>query len=217
MIIVVVEIWASNQQSILLDLLGTGPRTIKGRPAQANRNKGPGRGRSKLLRRDDQTKAMTADGVMGRVRGSRRDPRKDEYGKISRRCRRHNWKDFHLERFGRDLAEILSTLPRPRGSGELSGQYLGSWRADEHSDGVSGELSGDSLARSHGLILPRSRGFGDNVWHSNVEMELHRIDVWRCPLSPLGRGTWILIGEYFYSTSVAPLLEVSRWNSWDFE
>ncbi|GFS46471.1 proteasome alpha subunit F1 [Actinidia rufa] len=75
---VVVEIWASNQQSILLGFLGTGPRTIKGRPAQTNENKQPGRGRSKPLRRGDQTKVMTADGVMGRVRGSRRDPRKDE-------------------------------------------------------------------------------------------------------------------------------------------
>ncbi|GFY81117.1 hypothetical protein Acr_01g0009260 [Actinidia rufa] len=97
MFAVVVEIWASNQQSILLGFLGTGPRKIKGRPAQTNRNKGPGRGRSKPLRRGDQTKAMTEDGVMGRVRGSRRDPWKDEYGKISRRYRRHNWKGCHLE------------------------------------------------------------------------------------------------------------------------
>ncbi|GFY81089.1 hypothetical protein Acr_01g0008980 [Actinidia rufa] len=90
MMLVVVEIWASNQQSILLGLLGTGPRMLKGQPAQTNRNKGPGRGRSKPLRRGDQTKAMTADGVMGRVHGSRRDPRKDEYGKISRRYRRED-------------------------------------------------------------------------------------------------------------------------------
>ncbi|GFS29956.1 hypothetical protein Acr_00g0009330 [Actinidia rufa] len=61
---VVVKIWASNQQSILLGFLGTGPRTIKGRPAQTNRNKGPGRGRSKPLRRGDQTKAMTADRIL---------------------------------------------------------------------------------------------------------------------------------------------------------
>ncbi|GFY86119.1 hypothetical protein Acr_04g0008570 [Actinidia rufa] len=67
--------------------------------------------------------------------------------------------------------------------------------SDEYSDGGSGELSGDDLARFHGLVLPRSKRFGDSVWHSNVEME-HRINVWRCPLSPLGRGTWILIGEY---------------------
>ncbi|GFS30160.1 hypothetical protein Acr_00g0010510 [Actinidia rufa] len=78
---VVVEIWASNQQSILLGLLGTGPWVLKGRPAQTDRNKGPGRGRSKPLRRGDQTKMTTADVVMGRVRGSRRDPRKDEYGR----------------------------------------------------------------------------------------------------------------------------------------
>ncbi|GFY97417.1 hypothetical protein Acr_11g0017230 [Actinidia rufa] len=67
-------------------------------------------------------------------------------------------------------------------------QYPSSWRADEHSDGGSGELSGDDLAKFHGLVLPRSRGFEDSVWQSNV-MGLHGIDVWRCPLSPLGRGT----------------------------
>ncbi|GFY95021.1 hypothetical protein Acr_10g0004060 [Actinidia rufa] len=37
------------------------------------------------------------DRIMGRVHGSRRDPRKDKYGKISRRCRRFNWGDCHLE------------------------------------------------------------------------------------------------------------------------
>ncbi|PSS36302.1 Protein trichome birefringence-like [Actinidia chinensis var. chinensis] len=46
--------------SVLLGLLGTGPRILEGRPAQTNRSKGPGRGRSKLLRRGDQTKVMTA-------------------------------------------------------------------------------------------------------------------------------------------------------------
>ncbi|GFS42834.1 hypothetical protein Acr_00g0081960 [Actinidia rufa] len=177
---VVVEIWASNQQSILLDLLRTGPRKIKGRPAQANRNKGPGRGRSKPLRRDDQTKATTAgkiaqrrivecvqrveltferwgsglfiDGIMGCVHGLRRDPRKDKYGKISRRCRRFNWGDCHLE----GIPQVFYLAQGQRGVGTLA-----LWRADEHSDGGSGELSGDSLARSHGLVLPRSRGFGD--------------------------------------------------------
>ncbi|GFZ14277.1 hypothetical protein Acr_24g0004670 [Actinidia rufa] len=58
---------------------------------------------------------------------------------------------------------ILSTLSRPRARRR---QYPGSWRADEHSDGGSGELSGDDLARFHGLILPWSRGFGDGVWRS---------------------------------------------------
>ncbi|GFZ02216.1 hypothetical protein Acr_15g0008240 [Actinidia rufa] len=145
-------------QSILLGLLSTGSRILKGRPAQTNENKQPGRGRSKSLRRGDQTKAMTADGVMGRVRGSRRDPRKDEYGKISRRHRRHNWKYCHLERARRR-------------------QYFGSGRSDEYFEGGSGELSGDDLARFHGLVLPRSGGFGDGVRHSNV-MGLHGIDVW---------------------------------------
>ncbi|GFZ02177.1 hypothetical protein Acr_15g0007860 [Actinidia rufa] len=97
----------SEGWSILLGLLGTGSRILEGRPAQTNNNKQPGRGRSKPLRRGDQTKAMTAseraqrgvveyvertferwgsglfiDGVMGRVRGSRRYPRKDKYIKI---------------------------------------------------------------------------------------------------------------------------------------
>ncbi|GFY91373.1 hypothetical protein Acr_07g0015690 [Actinidia rufa] len=61
---------------------------------------------------------------------------------------------------------ILSALPRPRAR---RGQYPGPWRADEHSDGGSGELSGDSLARFHGLVLPRSRGFGDRVWRSKCD------------------------------------------------
>ncbi|GFZ19706.1 hypothetical protein Acr_28g0004110 [Actinidia rufa] len=77
-------------QSQLLGFLGTGPRTVKGRPAQTNRDEGPGRGRSKPLRRGDQTKAMTAD----------------------KRARRR-------------------------------------------------VVDGDDLARSHGLVLPRSRGFRD--------------------------------------------------------
>ncbi|GFY92469.1 hypothetical protein Acr_08g0008650 [Actinidia rufa] len=35
--------------------------------------------------------------------------------------------------------------------------------SNEYSDGGSGELSGDDLARFHGLVLPRSRGFGDKA------------------------------------------------------
>ncbi|GFS34135.1 hypothetical protein Acr_00g0032450 [Actinidia rufa] len=133
--------------------LGTRPRIIKGRPAQTNRNKGPGRGRSKPLRRGDQTKTMTVDGVMGRVRGSRRDPRKDEYGKISRRCRRHNWKDCHLERRGGDstlaLGELTSTpMVALASSVEIA------WR--------------DSVLIVR-LVLPRSRGFGDRVWRSKCD------------------------------------------------
>ncbi|GFY81733.1 hypothetical protein Acr_01g0015410 [Actinidia rufa] len=74
--------------------------------------------------------------------------------------------------FWRDLVEILSILPRPRARRR---QYPGSWRADEHSDGGSGKLSGDDLAKSHGLVLPRSRGFGDKhrlgrSWATSSEM-----------------------------------------------
>ncbi|GFS46092.1 hypothetical protein Acr_00g0100130 [Actinidia rufa] len=50
--------------NIARSLLGTGPRMLKGRPAQTNKSKGPGRGRSKPLRRGDQTKAMTADRIL---------------------------------------------------------------------------------------------------------------------------------------------------------
>ncbi|GFZ11302.1 hypothetical protein Acr_22g0007000 [Actinidia rufa] len=60
--------------------------------------------------------------------------------------------------FWRVLVEIPSILPRPMARRR---QYPSSWRADEQSDGGSGELSGDDLARSHGLVLPRSREFGD--------------------------------------------------------
>ncbi|GFY91512.1 hypothetical protein Acr_07g0017080 [Actinidia rufa] len=56
--------------------------------------------------------------------------------------------------------EILSILPRPRARRR---QYFCSGRTD---DGDSGELSGDDLARFHGLVLPWSRGFGDGVWRS---------------------------------------------------
>ncbi|GFY84203.1 hypothetical protein Acr_03g0009770 [Actinidia rufa] len=51
-----------------------------------------------------------------------------------------------------------SIPPRPRARRR---QHFGSGRSDEYSEGGYGELNGDDLARSHGLILPRSRGFGD--------------------------------------------------------
>ncbi|GFZ11474.1 hypothetical protein Acr_22g0008720 [Actinidia rufa] len=158
--LVVVKIWASNQQSILLGFLGTGPRTIKGRPAQTNRNKGPGRGRSKPLRRGDQTKAMTANGVMGRVRGSRRDPRKDE---------------ILVEMESLEMG-ILSTLPRPRARRR---QYFN-----------SDQLMSILMVALASSVEMTWRGSMDSFYlgQEGSEMELHRIDVWRCPLSPLGRG-----------------------------
>ncbi|GFZ12653.1 hypothetical protein Acr_23g0010380 [Actinidia rufa] len=66
--------------------------------------------------------------------------------------------------------EIPSTLPRPRARRR---QYFGSGRSDEYSEGGSGELSGDDLARSHGLVLPRSRGFGD--WTSLKLSDLAKV------------------------------------------
>ncbi|GFZ16041.1 hypothetical protein Acr_25g0004500 [Actinidia rufa] len=85
---------------------------LERRPAQTNKSKGPGRGRSKPLWHGDQTKMMTAG-------------------------------------FWRVLMEIPSILPRPMARRR---QYPSSWRADEHSDGGSGELRGDDLAKFHGLI-----------------------------------------------------------------
>ncbi|GFY87216.1 hypothetical protein Acr_05g0008550 [Actinidia rufa] len=95
---------------------------LGGRPAQTNRSKGPGRGRSKPLRRGNQTNVMTADRIL-------------------------------VERLIKP--SILTRLRARRR------QHFGSGRADEHSDGSSGEVSGDDLARFHGLVLPQSRGFGD--------------------------------------------------------
>ncbi|GFZ03688.1 TRAF-like superfamily protein [Actinidia rufa] len=99
--------------------------------------------------------------------------------------------------FWRVLVEIPSIPPRPKARRR---QYPGSWRADEHYDGGSGELSGDDLAKFYGLVLPRSRGFRDKQlpkrsWASSSTMVL-------------GRGA-CLSGE-FYPTSVAPLLGMPR-------
>ncbi|GFY98756.1 hypothetical protein Acr_13g0001570 [Actinidia rufa] len=112
---------------------------IKGRPAQTNRNKGPGRGRSKPLRRGDQTKAMTVGKIalrrivecVERTFERWRESRKGQFPCIER---------ILVE------IEILSALPRPRARRR---QYFGSGRSDEYSEGGSGELSGDSLVRSH--------------------------------------------------------------------
>ncbi|GFZ14359.1 hypothetical protein Acr_24g0005490 [Actinidia rufa] len=70
---------------------------------------------------------------------------------------------------------IPSILPRPRARRR---QHFGSERSDEYSEGGYGELNGDDLARSHGLVLPRSRGFGDLKFGVlNAEMGLRRMDV----------------------------------------
>ncbi|GFZ01681.1 hypothetical protein Acr_15g0002900 [Actinidia rufa] len=93
----------------------------------------------------------------------------DAIWRVSRHCRCREGENlvmdsFHVQiGFWRVLVEILSNLPRPMARRR---QYPSSWRADERSDGGSGELSGDDLARSHGLVLPRSREFGDKVWCS---------------------------------------------------
>ncbi|GFY88437.1 hypothetical protein Acr_06g0003770 [Actinidia rufa] len=84
------------------------------------------------------------DGVMGRVHGSRGDPRRI----------RENLAMGDIDRI---LVEIdqskYSTSPKSEEETTSS--------TDEYPDSGSGELSGDSLARFHRLVLPRSRGFGD--------------------------------------------------------
>ncbi|GFZ15634.1 hypothetical protein Acr_25g0000430 [Actinidia rufa] len=78
--------------------------------------------------------------------------------------------------------EIPSTLPRPMARRR---QYFGLGRSDEYSEGGSGELSGDDLARFHGLVLPRSRGFGDVKFGVLNATGLRRMNVRRCSV-PLG-------------------------------
>ncbi|GFS39857.1 hypothetical protein Acr_00g0065300 [Actinidia rufa] len=87
---------------------------------------------------NDGGAAFYIEGVMGRVHGSRRDP----------------WKDKNMVEI--DQAKYSTS---PTGEEETT---LWLWASsDEYSGGGSGELSGDDLARFHGLVLPRSRGFGD--------------------------------------------------------
>ncbi|GFS29987.1 hypothetical protein Acr_00g0009550 [Actinidia rufa] len=78
---------------------------------------------------------LFVDGVMGRVHGSRRDPRKD----------RRESRDGRIDRI---LVEIdqakYSTSPK---SEEETTLHLRP--TDEYLDSGSGELSGDSLARFH--------------------------------------------------------------------
>ncbi|GFY93775.1 hypothetical protein Acr_09g0002210 [Actinidia rufa] len=61
--------------------------------------------------------------------------------------------------------------------------------SDEYSDGGSGELNGEDLARFHGLVLPRSRGSEIKFGVLNAEMGLRRMEVWRCSV-PLRARYW---------------------------
>ncbi|GFZ16471.1 hypothetical protein Acr_25g0008800 [Actinidia rufa] len=90
-----------------------------------------------------------------------------------------------------------SILPHPRAR---RSRYPGSWRADEHSDGGSSELNGDDSARSHGLVLPQSRGFGDKQLLKRSRASSSAMVL---------RRRACLCGE-FYPTSVAPLLGMLR-------
>ncbi|GFS31394.1 hypothetical protein Acr_00g0017040 [Actinidia rufa] len=112
-----VKIWASNNSNICSVSSALGLGRLKGRPAQTNQSKGPGRGaQTHPAWRLDQ--AMTADlaWIVPCIVG--------------------------LE----GLVEISKYSTRPRARG---GQYLWSWRADEHSDGWPlAELSGDDWRSS---------------------------------------------------------------------
>ncbi|GFZ07299.1 hypothetical protein Acr_19g0002360 [Actinidia rufa] len=117
---------------------------------------------------------------MGRVRGSRRDPRKDEYGKISRRCRRHNWKDCHLE-FWRWRSQVL---------------YLAQWRGGGSTLAL-GDLTSTLRVAMASSMETTWRGSMDSFYLGqegseikfgvlNAEMGLRRMNVRRCSV-PLGR------------------------------
>ncbi|GFY92949.1 hypothetical protein Acr_08g0013450 [Actinidia rufa] len=109
---------------------------LKGDLHRRTEMKGRGRGRSKPLRRGDQTKAITVD----------------------KRARRRVVEYVQLIRFWRVLVEIdqAKYSTSPKGEEETP---LWLWASSyEYSDGGSGELSGDDLARFHGLVLPRSEG-----------------------------------------------------------
>ncbi|GFZ07476.1 hypothetical protein Acr_19g0004130 [Actinidia rufa] len=85
------------------------------------------------------------------------------------------WGRWSLE-MGVDQAKYSTS---PKGEEETA---LWIWASsNEYSDGGSGELSGDDLARFHGLVLPRSRGFGD-------EQPLERSRA-TSSVKALGRGT----------------------------
>ncbi|GFY80953.1 hypothetical protein Acr_01g0007620 [Actinidia rufa] len=71
-----------------------------------------------------------------------------------------------MERYLGDIGDIIGKIAIWRAKYSTSPKArrrpLWLWASSyEYSDGGSGELSGDDLARFHGLVLPRSRGFGD--------------------------------------------------------
>ncbi|GFY97203.1 hypothetical protein Acr_11g0015090 [Actinidia rufa] len=101
--------------------------------------------------------------------------------------------------------EVPSILPRPMARRR---QYPSSWQADEQSDGGSGELNGDDLARSPGLVLPRLRGFGDKhrlgrSWATSSEMarsgDLDSLPSWIS--DHLGQGSPYMTDEVNQSPS----------------
>ncbi|GFY95023.1 hypothetical protein Acr_10g0004080 [Actinidia rufa] len=118
------EIGVSNQQSILLGLLGTGPRILKGRPAQTNKSKWPGRGHSKPLRRGDQAK--DSGGEIDQAKYST-SPKGEEEAALWLRANSYEYSDGGSgELSGDDLAmtwrgsmlNVGPALPRSRGFGD---------------------------------------------------------------------------------------------------
>ncbi|GFS33462.1 hypothetical protein Acr_00g0028580 [Actinidia rufa] len=86
------------------------------------------------------------------------------------------------------VMEILSILPRPRARRR---QYFGSGRSDEHSEGGSGELNGDDLARFYAERDSFNLGQEGSEIKFGVlnAMGLHRMNVRRCSV-PLG-ARWL--------------------------
>ncbi|GFZ13865.1 hypothetical protein Acr_24g0000550 [Actinidia rufa] len=127
---------------------------------------------------------------MGRVRGSRRDPRKDEYGKISRRYRRHKWKDCHLERFWwrwrvwRWRSHVFYLAQRRGGGSTLALGELMSILTVTLASSV--EMAWRGSMDSFYLGQEGSEmEFG--VLHA--EMGLRKMEVWRCS-APLRARYW---------------------------
>ncbi|GFS43260.1 photosystem I subunit K [Actinidia rufa] len=172
-----------------------------GRPAHTNKNKQLGRGRSKPLRRGDQIKAMTT--------GKRAQRRVAEY--VERTFERWGiglFIDRVMDRAHgsrRDpRKDKPSILPRPR----ARRRPLRLRSTDEYPDSGSGEPSGYSLARFHGLVLPRSRGFGDKQpsersWATSSVIILGR-------RTSLSRGVLSSLASAVYLSICASLPSKSR-------
>ncbi|GFS36871.1 hypothetical protein Acr_00g0048390 [Actinidia rufa] len=98
--------------------------------------------------------------------------------RVSRNCWCRGGENLTMGEIDRVEIDQAKYSTSPKGEGEIAHWLRAS----------SIEIAWRGPMLNVGLVLPRSRGFGDSVWPFNAEMGLHRTDVWRCPLSPLGRG-----------------------------